>query len=71
MSKPSANRGWFRRGEDPRRHKLTTEERQRGGYTRAAQTFEDWGPLSYWAHERRAEELGDQVDQVEGKEDMP
>lgn len=27
------NRGWFRRGHDPRRHLLTTEERRRGGLT--------------------------------------
>jgi len=26
-----ANKGWFRRGPDPRRHVLTREERQRGG----------------------------------------
>lgn len=26
------NRGWFRRGHDPRRHPLTIEERRRGGY---------------------------------------
>lgn len=25
------NAGWFRRGYDPRRHKLTAEERRRGG----------------------------------------
>jgi hypothetical protein len=24
------NRGWFRRGHDPRRHELTYEERRRG-----------------------------------------
>lgn len=29
----SNNRGWFRRGEDPRRHHLTAEERSRGGTT--------------------------------------
>lgn len=28
------NRGWFCRGTDPRRHQLTLEERQRGGWTR-------------------------------------
>lgn len=27
------NRGWFRKGPDPRRHQLTSEERARGGET--------------------------------------
>jgi hypothetical protein len=27
---PKPNRGHFRKGHDPRRHKLTREERQRG-----------------------------------------
>lgn len=30
-----ANAGWFRKGKDPRRHVLTTEERRRGGLTTA------------------------------------
>jgi hypothetical protein len=29
--KPKFNRGWFLRGHDPRRHRLTAEERKRGG----------------------------------------
>lgn len=31
--KSRRNRGWFRRGFDPRRHVLTTEERERGGHS--------------------------------------
>jgi len=32
-NKTPGNRGWFRKGHDPRRHSLTQEERRRGGET--------------------------------------
>jgi hypothetical protein len=35
MRHPKENRGWFRRGHDPRRHPLTHAERSRGGQTTA------------------------------------
>lgn len=35
--KGKENPGWFRRGPDPRRHRLTPAERRRGGLTRARQ----------------------------------
>lgn len=28
---PCRNKGWFRRGDDPRRHQLTQEQRKLGG----------------------------------------
>jgi hypothetical protein len=46
--RPAANRGWFRKGFDPRRHVLTAEERRRGGincarkYTVIGRWHADW-----------------------------
>ena len=33
--KTAVNRGWFLKGNDPRRHQLTHAEKQRGGRTTA------------------------------------
>lgn len=33
--KPGFNRGWFLKGDDPRRHALTAAEKRKGGLTTA------------------------------------
>jgi hypothetical protein len=35
------NPGWFKKGHDPRRHKLTLKEKRQGGWTRYVQIMTD------------------------------
>lgn len=41
------NAGWFRRGKDPRRHLLTSEEKRRGGVTRGRQLLQEMHDVVY------------------------
>jgi len=46
-NKERKNPGLFKKGEDARRHKLTTEERRKGGQTRARQLLAEMHRASY------------------------
>jgi hypothetical protein len=47
------NRGWFKKGDDSRRHPLTTDERQRGGKTAFAQLWKTHPRLARWLLEHK------------------
>ena len=47
------NRGWFKRGEDARRHALTPEERRRGGKQAFAQLWKRHPHVVRWLLEHR------------------
>jgi hypothetical protein len=55
------NPGWFKRGDDHRRHQLTRDERRRGGKTAFAQLWQTHPRLARWLLEHRIKPPLDRV----------